>query len=59
MAKANEQYSDEEAERRAFEALQRALNMPYKPQRELVGTTDRARAAAKKKRKAKSYPRAK
>jgi hypothetical protein len=33
----DEQYSDEEAERRATSALRRALSTPYKPQREMVG----------------------
>jgi hypothetical protein len=32
-----EQYSDEEAERRATDALRRAMTTPYKPQSELVG----------------------
>jgi hypothetical protein len=38
-------YSDEEAERRATEALRRSLTAPYKPQRELVG---KGRPAARK-----------
>jgi hypothetical protein len=35
----DDQYSDEQAERRATEALRRALTTPYKPQREMVGKT--------------------
>jgi len=58
MAKPSEEYSQEEAERRAADALRRALNTPYKPQRDLVGTTERAKAQARK-RKAKSSPKAK
>jgi len=50
--KQSDQYSDEEAQRRAERALRHALTTPYKPQRELVGKTPRARAMARK-RKAK------
>jgi hypothetical protein len=35
--KDGEQYSDEEAARRATEALRRSLTMPHKPQKEMVG----------------------
>lgn len=58
MKKLSEQYDDAEAQRRAFDALRHALNTPYKPQRDLVGTTDRAKAQASK-RKAKSSPKEK
>jgi len=51
-------YTDSEIEQRAFDALRRALNTPYKPQRDLVGTTDRAKAQALK-RKAKNSPKEK
>jgi hypothetical protein len=34
-------FSREEAERRATETLRRALTTPYKPQRELVGKKKR------------------
>jgi hypothetical protein len=34
-AKSNEQYTDEEAERRATEAIRRSFAMPYKPHKEL------------------------
>lgn len=33
----DDQYSDEEAERRAREAIRRSFEMPYKPQKELIG----------------------
>jgi hypothetical protein len=35
--KDNDQYSDEEAARRATEALRRSLTMPRRTQREMVG----------------------
>lgn len=48
----DDQYSDAEAERRAREAIQRSFRMPYKPQKDLVGKTERAkRMAARKKPK--------
>ena len=34
-------YTDAEAERRATDALRRALSTPYKPQREMVGKVGR------------------
>jgi hypothetical protein len=48
MNKENDQYSDEEAEKRATEALRCALTTPYKPQKALVGKTPRARAMKRK-----------
>ncbi len=33
----DDQYSDEEAERRAREAIRRSFEMPHKPQKEMVG----------------------
>jgi hypothetical protein len=51
--KPNEEYSDEETERRSREAIERSFEMPYKPQKELVGTTSRART---RKRKAPKDP---
>ena len=33
----DDQYSDEETERRAREAIRRSFEMPYKPQKEMVG----------------------
>jgi len=36
-SKKADQLDDEEAERRATDALRRALNTPYKPQRDMVG----------------------
>jgi len=40
---ANEQRTDAEAERIAREAIRRSFEMPYKPHKELVGKTPRAR----------------
>ena len=34
---ADDQYSDEETERRAREAIRRSFEMPHKPQKEMVG----------------------
>jgi hypothetical protein len=53
----DDQYSDEETERRATEALRRALTTPPKPQKELVGKTERAKKA-RRKRSVKSAPKA-
>ena len=53
--KHDDQYGDDEAERRTREAIQRSFQMPYKPHKELVGKTRRARAMASK-RKAKGSP---
>jgi len=36
---ANTALSPEDAERRAREAIRRSFEMPYKPHKELVGTT--------------------
>jgi hypothetical protein len=52
----DDQYSDEETERRATEALRRALTTPPKPQKELVGKVGRGKA--KRKRPVKSAPKA-
>jgi len=52
----NTQFSDEEAEHRATEALRRALTTPHKPQRELVGK--KKRVASDKRPGAKSAPKA-
>ncbi len=56
MRKPDIAYSDEEAERRATEALRRALTTPYKPQRELVGV--KKRAPPKGKKRPKNAPKA-
>jgi hypothetical protein len=48
----DDQYSDEETERRATEGLRRALTTPYKPQKALVGKTKRARTMKRKRKKA-------
>jgi hypothetical protein len=55
MSKPSDQYSDEEAERRALEAIRRSFTMPHKPLKDFVGTTPRAKAMARK-RKAKNPP---
>jgi hypothetical protein len=56
-AKDDDQYSDEETERRATEALRRALTTPPKPQKQMVGKTERAQKT-KRKRSVKSAPKA-
>lgn len=50
MAKNNDQYSDKETERRATDALRRALTTPYKPQGEMVGKVGRNAPKPKSKR---------
>jgi hypothetical protein len=57
MNKSDAMYSDEEAERRATDALRRALTTPYKPQRELVGKKGRILSKQKSERP-KSAPKA-
>ena len=52
----DDQYSDEEAERRATEALRRSLRSPPKPQKEMVGKVGRPKA--KRKHPVKSGPKA-
>jgi hypothetical protein len=49
-----DEFSEEEAERRATDALRRALTTPYKPQRELVGK--KRRVLSRGKRGPKSAP---
>jgi len=50
-------YTDEEAERRARDAIRRSFQMPYKPQKEMVGKTSqpspRKRMTSKTAKKAK------
>ena len=48
MTKTSEDYSKEEAERRAREAIRRSFEMPYKSHKELVGATPRARTRKRK-----------
>jgi hypothetical protein len=53
--KVNQQYTDAEAERRATDALRRALTTPYKPQRAMIGKVGRnAPGKRTKKRRPKS-----
>jgi hypothetical protein len=49
-----DQYDDDETERRATQALRRALTTPYKPQKEMVGKT--AQPSPKKQGPAKKTP---
>jgi len=52
-----QEYSDDEAERRARDAIRRSFETPYKPQKELVGKAGRSsppkRATSKTAKKAK------
>jgi len=48
----DEHYSDKEADRRATDALRRALTTPYKPQKEMVGKVSRPSVAKSKKKRA-------
>ena len=50
----DDEYTDEETNRRARAAIRRSFEMPYKPQKELVGKAPRARA--RKPKPAKGYP---
>jgi hypothetical protein len=38
----DDQYGDEETERRAREAIRRSFQTPYKPQKEIVGKVGRS-----------------
>jgi hypothetical protein len=49
MSGSNEEYSDEEAKRRAEEAIRRSFSLPHKPRKQYVGTTPRAKAMARRK----------
>jgi hypothetical protein len=57
MDKADDQYSDDEAERRARDAIRRSFEMPYKPHKEMVGkvgrSAQRKRAVSKPSKKSK------
>ena len=52
----DDQYGDDETERRATEALRRSLTSPPKPQKEMVGKVGRPKA--KRERPVKSAPKA-
>ena len=41
MKTSDEELSDEEAERRARDAIRRSFGMPYKPHKEMVGKVGR------------------
>ncbi len=59
MKKQTDEYSTEEAAKRAEEAIRRSFAMPHKPHKSLVGTTPRAKAMARRKAAAKGSPRSK
>jgi hypothetical protein len=44
MAKNLDEFHPEEIARRRDDAIQRALNTPHKPTKELIGKTERAKA---------------
>lgn len=44
----DDNYSDEETERRATQALRHALSTPYKPHRDMVGKSKEPEKPAKK-----------
>jgi hypothetical protein len=50
----SDQYSDEETERRARDAIRRSFEIPHKPQKEMVGKVGRAQS--KRGTKPKSDP---
>ena len=50
-----DQYSDEEADRRFKEAIQRALTTPHKPHKEVAGAPG-TRGEAQRRRRAKVDP---
>jgi len=45
----DEQYSDDEAARRATEALRRSLRMPHTPQKEMVSKVGRTKSPRSRK----------
>lgn len=54
--KPTDEYSDEEAERRATEALRRTLTTPYKPQKEMVGKIGKSSTRQRKPREQPKEP---
>ena len=54
MRRPGDQRSNEETERIARDAIRRSFELPYKPHKELVGKT--ARAKARKRKAAKGSP---
>ena len=55
--KENDQhYSDEETERRATDALRRALKTPYHPQKEMIGKTHRSSPSEKPAKNSRKKP---
>jgi len=46
----DDQYSAEETKRRAREAIRRSLEIPYKPQKELIGTLGASKRGRPKRR---------
>lgn len=53
----DDEYSPKETERRARDLISRSFAMPYKPHKELVGTTERAKKMAEKKKARGPKPR--
>lgn len=49
MKKRADEYGDEEAAKRAEEAIRRSFAIPDKPRRAVVGTTPRAKSMARAK----------
>ena len=47
--KDDDQYSDEETERRATEALRRALTTPHTPQKDMIGKVGRPKQPRRRK----------
>jgi hypothetical protein len=56
MGKRDEEFSDEEAERRTTEAIRRAFATPYRPQKEMVGKVGRPSGKSKPAKKRKQEP---
>ena len=46
----HKEYTDEETEYRARDTIRRSFSIPYKPHKELVGTTKRAKKMAETKK---------
>jgi len=47
--KERDEYTPEETARRMEATIRRAFQMPHKPMKQFVGTTDRAKAMARRK----------
>ena len=49
VKKRSDDYSDDEAAKRAEEAIRRSFTLPHKPRKSVVGTTPRAKSMARAK----------